>query len=299
MAKTIKFNLICDGNPIRTLEDLQENFSIEDILEYYNSKLLHKWLSVRGYSDELNRVKEITETDSMIIIKKLINIFNIEVEEKRINESVFILQHEANRKKMYDEFKDKSYKVDNVIMSYKKGYESLIESIIKNKSDISIIKTSINEIFERYTWIFVLDHRELFYKFLEDAPIAIFAMLTNEKTRGFFINTESNDTLIKNDSDKDEMFNVICDLINERELTKILGDNLLSFCGQTDSYWKDIEPKNKKFMLLKINTDDYARSSGCMNEKLGYNDVLEKFPILDGIDYMSKSSTQKLLYMEV
>ena len=39
MAKTIKFNLICDDKPVRTIEDLQNNFSIEDVLEYYNNKL--------------------------------------------------------------------------------------------------------------------------------------------------------------------------------------------------------------------------------------------------------------------
>lgn len=36
MAKTIKFNLICDGFPVRTLEDLQNHFSVEDVLTYYN-----------------------------------------------------------------------------------------------------------------------------------------------------------------------------------------------------------------------------------------------------------------------
>ncbi len=35
MAKTIKFNLILDGNPVRDIEDLRDNFSIEDILEVY------------------------------------------------------------------------------------------------------------------------------------------------------------------------------------------------------------------------------------------------------------------------
>ena len=42
MAKTIKFNLICDGNPVRNLEDLQNNFSIEDVLNYYSNKLYYK-----------------------------------------------------------------------------------------------------------------------------------------------------------------------------------------------------------------------------------------------------------------
>lgn len=37
MAKTIKFNLICDNTPVRTIEDLQNNFSIEDVLDYYRN----------------------------------------------------------------------------------------------------------------------------------------------------------------------------------------------------------------------------------------------------------------------
>ena len=40
MAKTIKFNLICDDKPVRTIEDLQNNFSIEDVLEYYSNKFI-------------------------------------------------------------------------------------------------------------------------------------------------------------------------------------------------------------------------------------------------------------------
>ncbi len=34
MAKTVKFNLICDGTPIRKIDDLRDNFSIEDILSF-------------------------------------------------------------------------------------------------------------------------------------------------------------------------------------------------------------------------------------------------------------------------
>ena len=48
MAKTIKFNLVCDGNPVRTIEDLQNNFSIEDVLAYYHNGLLRRGLEVRG-----------------------------------------------------------------------------------------------------------------------------------------------------------------------------------------------------------------------------------------------------------
>lgn len=58
MAKTIKFNLICDNKPIRTIEDLQDNFSIEDILKYYENGLLLRWLHVRGYHEEEKKVAQ-------------------------------------------------------------------------------------------------------------------------------------------------------------------------------------------------------------------------------------------------
>ena len=65
MAKTIKFNLICDNTPVRTIEDLQNNFSIEDVLDYYRNGLLCRWLKVRGYEKELKKVEEIRSEDSM------------------------------------------------------------------------------------------------------------------------------------------------------------------------------------------------------------------------------------------
>ena len=40
MAKTIKFNLICDNTPVRTIEDLQNNFSIQKICESAHAKSL-------------------------------------------------------------------------------------------------------------------------------------------------------------------------------------------------------------------------------------------------------------------
>lgn len=44
MAKTIKFNLICDEYSALTIEDLQNHFSVEDLLDYYEKGLLAKRL---------------------------------------------------------------------------------------------------------------------------------------------------------------------------------------------------------------------------------------------------------------
>ena len=91
MAKTIKFNLICDNKPIRTIDDLQNNFLIEDVMEYYDNGLLDRWLEVRGYESELEKVRAITTDEVMEVAKQLIKIFNITIEDKKIEESIYIL----------------------------------------------------------------------------------------------------------------------------------------------------------------------------------------------------------------
>ena len=95
MAKTIKFNLICDNTPVRTIEDLQNNFSIEDVLNYYRNGLLCRWLEVRGYDEQLKKVKAIRATDSMDIIKELITIFEISCDMKKVEEYIYILKYQV------------------------------------------------------------------------------------------------------------------------------------------------------------------------------------------------------------
>ena len=92
MAKTIKFNLICDDKPVRTIEDLQENFSIEDVLKYYQNGLLLRWLEVRGYESEYKKVSDISEIEALEIVKELIKIFDVEADEKKVEEGVYMLQ---------------------------------------------------------------------------------------------------------------------------------------------------------------------------------------------------------------
>lgn len=100
MAKTIKFNLICDQKPVRTIEDLQQNFSIEDILAYYHNGLLIRWLKVRGYAEELKKVTAIVETEDIGIIKKLIEIFGVVTDYQSVEEDIYILKYLEEQKEL-------------------------------------------------------------------------------------------------------------------------------------------------------------------------------------------------------
>ncbi|WP_187107049.1 hypothetical protein [Campylobacter hyointestinalis] len=57
MAKKIKFNLQVNGASVSSLESLQNNFNIEDIIEHFKSGLLMRWLEVQGLETELKELK--------------------------------------------------------------------------------------------------------------------------------------------------------------------------------------------------------------------------------------------------
>lgn len=101
MSRNLKFNLFCDGHPVRTLDELQEYFSIDDILDYYNSpdKTLHRWLSSRGYDQELEQIEAITSTDTAVVIKELCNVFHIAVDDNDIEAYL----HEVESRKIRQE----------------------------------------------------------------------------------------------------------------------------------------------------------------------------------------------------
>lgn len=324
MAKTIKFNLNCDGKPVRTIEELQSNFSIEDILAYYNNKLLQRWLIVRGYEKELEAVNGINAEKPIEIIKELISIFGIETDMNKIAEDIYMLEYLDERKELYSIYERDKFKTESIINDYQTGYIQLVDAIIENSQDISKIKSAISEILNNYYDIFKLDHVALFYKLYYNAPMSIFVMLTFNKARELYLpqkveTKDSNlsgihlsgiketslddiDGTYQNEkaiymSNKKSMYRSICGLIST--VSEILGDNMKSFSGITDGYWKDLEPGEKKYMVLSMDSGDLVRSAGERDGDLTSTDVTNRFVILNGIDYKSNTASHKLLYMEV
>lgn len=313
MAKTIKFNLICDDNPVRTIEDLQNNFSIEDVLEYYNNKLLHRWLDVRGYLDELGKISTITSEKPLEIIKELIIIFNVASNEKKIEEAVYMLEYLEERRLLCDIYSMNDFKTKSVIDDYQTGYRQLVDGILENPEDIAIIKANIAEIANNYDWVLELNHRELFWILKDKSVLALMCLLMNDQSSGYYlpailIDEEGYDKLDGNGNfiydtsiniDKNEMYNELCKIIYRDYFKESIGKNLRTFSGVTDGYWKDLEPKGKEYMIISMGSGDFVRSSGVIGGDLSNMDVENKFIILDGIDYKSNSATRQLLYMEV
>lgn len=307
MAKTIKFNLICDNKPVRTIEDLQNNFSIEDVLAYYNNQLLHRWLAVRGFEEELKNVKAITTEKPTEIVKELIKIFNVISDDQKIEESVYILEYLEERKQLCSIYEKQNFEAKKIIEDYQTGYRQLVDGILQNPQDPAVIKANIAEIVSNYAWILELNHRDLFYVLYNRSQLAIMCLLMNEQSRKYYLPIEiknedgtiTYDTSDNNKKDKAAMFRNICSMIKTAEFKTELGENLVTFAGITDGYWKDLEPKEKKYMIINMGNGDFVRSAGLSGGDLSSTDIENKFVIVDGIDYKSNSSTRQLWYMEV
>ena len=313
MAKTIKFNLICDEKPIRTIENLQNNFSIEDVLAYYNNQLLHRWLRVRGYERELEAVSAISSHEPMEIIKELIRIFDVTADEEKVEESIHMLRYLEERRELCAIYEQEKYNTVHIIEDYQAGYRQLVEKILENPNDAAIIKANIAEIVSNYSWIFDLNHRNLFWILRKRSVLAVMCLLMNTKSRRYYlpeyIYDEDGEHLLDehgdyavdtdDDEDKEEMYDEICNLIQQPDFPDILGENLITFAGVTDGYWKDLEPKGKQYMIVSMGKGDYVRSAGQSGGDLSSDDIEDEFVIVDGIDYKSNSATRKLLYMEV
>lgn len=127
MAKKIRFPLdMGNGIEVRTLEELQKNFSVEKVLGYYVDGKLIIWLRDRYLDDIVDAISELDKNDSDFV-KKICNAFGVDY-----NEEVDIeILEEKNRKlsllKQYTDKKEYFDVVDDIAFNQDELYDLLDE----------------------------------------------------------------------------------------------------------------------------------------------------------------------------
>lgn len=294
MAKTIKFNLVLDDHPVRTLEDLQENFSIEDILGYFKDGLLERWLKVRGYQEQCDKVSALNKADDeKTIIKELIKIFDVEARESDIEQGISILSYLEEQRKLYARYRDNNFAVKQIIDEYHSGYEALVKHMEENKDNMKVLKDDAIKMERDYKALFDLDYEKLYYRLAESSPKAVFAMLTRDVFRDKWI-YESNgkETVISNHIQK-KFFSE-----HNEKAKEILGEDLKIDHRDTQQFFDLIEGPEVKCMVISIAGGAFVTGADKF-EKLDYNQINGHFVILNGLQYACNFESDELLYMEV
>ena len=194
MAKIPKFNLTMDGELVRSIEELQNNFSVDDILDHFESKRLHKWLKSRGYTDYLTKVESIEYDDKTAIIKPLMDIFEIDYSDEDLSDILDQLKYVPDKKnKDTNESAQKdmtkstidplsSYRSSSVNLDYEsQKYDELVKEIINDPENLELIKKNIDLLASKYYAFFSRDALNLFYKLSKHSHLALFAILDNPK----------------------------------------------------------------------------------------------------------------------
>lgn len=292
MAKTIKFNLILDNYPVRNLEGLREHFSIEDMLKYFENGLLLRWLNVRGYNKQYSGVNSIDKSlDKKDIVMDLVKIFEVvELDSKDIEKAVGILKYLDEEKELNAIYKENAYTKKHIVDDYHSGYIELVIHMEENKENMALLKADAIQMEREYFGLFELNHYDLYFRLVKSAPKAIFAILTRDSFRKFWIGEKANTKIYSN---------VKTELLETDKAKEILGDDLKIVKRNTQAMWDPIEKNEVKLMVISIVRGTFVKNAGNFSEKLGDADVNDKLVKFNGLEYQCNNENYELLYMEV
>ena len=130
MAKKIRFALkMKDGVEARNLQELQEHFDIDSVMEYYLNGKLETWLDDRYYDEEANQVRELAP-ESSELSKKLCEIFQVEyVRDALTPEEIEARNRKIERLREITDDEEIIAKVDSVAFSQEELADLLDEGL--------------------------------------------------------------------------------------------------------------------------------------------------------------------------
>lgn len=283
MTKKIHFNMLMSNRPVRDRQDLQNHFNIDDALAWYKTGLLTRWLDVRGLEKDVQAVQALSGKDDQTLADALLRVFFPDMSQEDRHAATVHLAFVQERAETLARQSEHGFARDKVIADYHAGYKTILQSMLDNPEDYPSIKSGLEEIQMRYVQLFETDFRRFFEQFRDNCKLALFALLANSELRSMNLLTED---------DLASVFNLVA------RLPEILPP-YCTWSGQTDGYWKDIEEKGKKYILLRMESGNFVRNAGKNGEELSSEDVNGKFPIVDGIDYKSNYANDALVYLEV
>lgn len=395
MTKAIKFNLLLDKHPVRDLEDLLAHFNLDDLLTAYHSQTLHRWLEVRGLTEELNQLMAIKSADELGIASALCELFQENISEADIKTAVYPLEFRRQQQQQLEQLASQQFNKNAVIKSYHAGYDKLYAEMLEKADDYPFLKAAIHTLWTDYAQLFSVDFVRFFYDFIDKSPLTLFTILANDDYRlselfikqrreklfsciprpysekgneGGMIKYESNTkqlnwtkitdqkVIIKSIDNKSNQAKIkdnngivysgndavgkildglnfyslkssstnspasawglamvangdaafqsgVCDAVVYAIITPTQSTPLLppyqSYSGITDGYWKDLQPKGTKCLILSMEDGNFIRNSGKNGEELNAEAINKEFLILDGIDYKSNNADHALIYMVI
>jgi hypothetical protein len=177
MAKAIKFNLIIDSKPIRSLEDLQDNFNIEDILDAYKKGLLNRWLETRDLKAQMSALEKISGDDIETALELCRVLLGTKCTKEQLEAAVYPYAYKEKEKEQLQQYKNLKEQKEDVIRAYHETYDKILKELEDNGDNYSLIKSCVAEMFKNYFGLYRLDANNFYEFFIKHNPLVILTML--------------------------------------------------------------------------------------------------------------------------
>ena len=291
MAKIPKFNLTMDGALVRSIEELQNNFSVDDILDHFESKRLHNWLNSRGYTEYLTKVEAIADEDKTAIIKPLMDIFEIDYSDKDLADildqlkyvptslsrnalvPVTAAQADSDKSPVVPPSKELSSSVNLDYESQK--YDELVNEIIHHPENLELIKKNIDLLASKYYAIYSRDAFKLLWK-IRSSPEAVLAILDNPKAIKPFLDVFLFNNKYYNKSNYRDALEYDAQLFNTI-IVNVLTDSVLS---ENYKFFAHIKKAQNGTIINGSVINLLSTFNMCLQDKYSYLPQLVLYPIL-------------------
>ena len=268
MPKQIKFNLIIDKKPIRDIEDLVENFNIDELLEAHQNGSLKRWLAVRDLTEEAAELDKI-KGDTVETALELCRIFHANWTKEQLEQGAYPFEFRQKFQAKLEQMAALKNQRDEVIREYHGGYEKLLSDMETQYEDYPFLKIAIMQIYREYLGLFNLDVDRFYSRFIFDYPLVIFATLANLEMRGLLTKIINEQTLYE-------------DLTNQAKLIASLSHRYKNNIAipfskrcETAEELTELQSKLESVFVLQFSHDSQSYSSGASALKFFDTDKLK------------------------
>jgi uncharacterized coiled-coil DUF342 family protein len=294
MAKKIKFNLILDGKDVRDLDGLRKNFNLDDLLSYFQSELLHRWLDVRGFHKELNMVRTLSkDSDLLTIGKGLIEIFHNESSEDDLYHLLFLQE----RRETLQRILQNAESHQDIIDEYHKRYELLKSKMFENSNNFEYVKGAVREIEKSFFPLFRLEAKELLGVVVKEYILVAMAILLNRNLRDFILkNRDISSKLSGVISLRDDMIKEIYNQFKSlKGVDNSIKAKIKNYRGDTSQQWIRLEDED--VLVLQSNAGTKLREPIESENEISH--VYAKGTVLRGLEFQSFKESHFVKYISL
>lgn len=296
MAKTLKFNLRFGDVVIRTVEDLRENFFVDDCYDCFQSGLLHKFLLAREYTQYAKKVDALAQKNAApdAVITEICEIFNIETDKKTIETAAYALKLRSEKKEAYEAYAKGQTNERTVIQKYLYDYMTIVNQLVEHRNDLSKIEALVWELIDTYMPVLLFDWRVLFFNLSNNnAVYPICHMLTYDFFRERYLTKNDHETV---PGDREFITNRLIKDIRRAIENQADYPWVKSASIESVGSFESIEPAGKAIIILALSDGATVRSADG-GELITAKNAF--FNLTDGLLFNQNRESRLLYYAEV